>query len=414
MSDMRSLIEKLTAIAEDRPSVGDGVYLEFGNILQVDTEIMEMSGDSITLLGDEKLFKVLESLNEIEDRHGTPYDRGRADSYYGRSYNPHKLVPNEHGGHNRQKLTDPNEIESYAKGYRENTDAKDYGESVHEADYYGRAVTPTSRFRTASAFTQDTEKAATKYKPNKYDPVTGLGGYISSHAQSDEKFNRNIINQLKRNLDTAIGKPLEFENGDTLEINPVIAKKALAKIENMKPQPRHEAIKSIMQSKANFVRFFKGQGVVEGEIVSLQDNPQTLKRLAKMWWHGDEAKHAQAVKMLSNMGWDIDEDDDDIVLIKGDKEVRFFMDDLYESIVAEAEYHGHKVSLGKPMRGDVAKKKVYVKDPKTGNVKKINFGQKGVKIKKNNPARRKSFRARHNCKTAKDRTTARYWSCRAW
>ena len=187
MSDMRSIIEKLTAIAEDRPSVGDGVYLEFGNMLEVDTEIMEMSGDSITLLGEEKLFKVLESLNEIEDRHGTPYDRGRADSYYGRSYNPHKLVPNEHGGHNRQKLTDPSEVEAYSKGYRENTDAKDWGESVHEADYYGRAVTPTSRFRTASAFTQDTEKAATKYKPNKYDPLTGLGGYISSHAQSNEK-----------------------------------------------------------------------------------------------------------------------------------------------------------------------------------------------------------------------------------
>ena len=56
MSDMRSLIEKLTAIAEDRPTIGDGVYLEFGNILEVDTEIMEMSNDSITLLGNEKLF----------------------------------------------------------------------------------------------------------------------------------------------------------------------------------------------------------------------------------------------------------------------------------------------------------------------------------------------------------------------
>ena len=51
---------------------------------------------------------------------------------------------------------------------------------------------------------------------------------------------------------------------------------------------------------------------------------------------------------------------------------------------------------------------------KKGNVIKINFGQKGVKIKKNNPARRKSFRARHKCDTAKDRTTPRYWSCRAW
>ena len=283
MSDMRSIIEKLTAIAEDRPSVGDGVYLEFGNILQVDTEIMEMSSDSITLLGDERLFKVLESLDEAESKHGSPYDRGSADSYYGRRHNPHKLVPNAHGGHEHEKLTDPSEIESYSKGYRENTDKKDYGESVHE-----------------------------------------------------------------------------------------------------------------------------------GEVVSLQNNPQTLKRLAKMWWNGSPDQYAQASKMLDNMGWDIAEDDDDIVLNKGDQEVRFFMDDLYEEMVSEAEYHGRKVSLGKPMAGDVKKKKVYVKNPKTGKVIKVNFGQKGVKIKKNNPARRKSFRARHNCKTAKDRTTARYWSCRAW
>lgn len=80
----------------------------------------------------------------------------------------------------------------------------------------------------------------------------------------------------------------------------------------------------------------------------------------------------------------------------------------------EAEYQGRKVPLGKPMRGDVKKFKVYVKDPKTGNVKKVNFGDKTMKIKKSNPKRRKSFRARHRCATAKDRTSARYWSCRAW
>jgi len=79
----------------------------------------------------------------------------------------------------------------------------------------------------------------------------------------------------------------------------------------------------------------------------------------------------------------------------------------------EAEYQGRNVPLGKPMAGDVKKFKVYVKN-KQGNVVKVNFGQKGVKIKKNNPARRKSFRARHKCDTAKDRTTPRYWSCRKW
>ena len=90
----------------------------------------------------------------------------------------------------------------------------------------------------------------------------------------------------------------------------------------------------------------------------------------------------------------------------------------------EAEYQGRKVPLGKPMRGDVKKFKVYVKDPKTGNVKKVNFGhggtsakrlgQKTMKIKKSNPARRKSFRARHNCANPGSRLKARYWSCRAW
>jgi hypothetical protein len=80
----------------------------------------------------------------------------------------------------------------------------------------------------------------------------------------------------------------------------------------------------------------------------------------------------------------------------------------------EAEYQGRKVSLGKPTRGDVKKFKVYVKDPKTGNTKKVNFGDPNMRIKKSNPTRRKSFRARHNCANPGPRTSARYWSCRNW
>jgi hypothetical protein len=82
-------------------------------------------------------------------------------------------------------------------------------------------------------------------------------------------------------------------------------------------------------------------------------------------------------------------------------------------IVQEAEYQGRKVSLGKPMKGDVKKSKVYVKGPK-GNVVKVNFGDKNMRIKKSNPARRKSFRARHNCDNPGPRWKAKYWSCRAW
>ena len=81
--------------------------------------------------------------------------------------------------------------------------------------------------------------------------------------------------------------------------------------------------------------------------------------------------------------------------------------------VYEAEYQGRKVPLGKPMQGDVKKSKVYVRKP-NGKVVKVNFGDKNMRIKKNSPGHRKSFRARHHCENPGPRWKARYWSCRAW
>ena len=87
----------------------------------------------------------------------------------------------------------------------------------------------------------------------------------------------------------------------------------------------------------------------------------------------------------------------------------------YEHKLEEAEYRGRKVKLGKPFLtpGGPKKRSVYVKNAK-GNVVKVNFGDPNLKIKKNIPARRKAFTARHKCATAKDRTSPRYWSCKAW
>jgi hypothetical protein len=81
----------------------------------------------------------------------------------------------------------------------------------------------------------------------------------------------------------------------------------------------------------------------------------------------------------------------------------------------EAKYKGKTVKLGKPSSGDVKNKKfkVYVKNKK-GKVVKVNFGDANMEIKRDNPERRKSFRARHKCSQAKDRTTPKYWSCRMW
>jgi hypothetical protein len=86
---------------------------------------------------------------------------------------------------------------------------------------------------------------------------------------------------------------------------------------------------------------------------------------------------------------------------------------IKESIITEATYQGKTVTLNKPTRGDVAKYKVYVKND-AGNVVKVNFGDKNMSIKRDDPARRKSFRARHKCDQKKDKDSAGYWSCKFW
>ena len=91
-----------------------------------------------------------------------------------------------------------------------------------------------------------------------------------------------------------------------------------------------------------------------------------------------------------------------------------------DEMLNEAEYQGRKVQLGKIMQGDIKKFKVYVKNDK-GKVVKVNFGFGGksahgkrMVIKKNNPKRRKSFRARMNCDNPGPRWKPRYWACRSW
>jgi hypothetical protein len=117
-------------------------------------------------------------------------------------------------------------------------------------------------------------------------------------------------------------------------------------------------------------------------------------------------------------------------VLKETNESDFLYEDLHGSVertdfvsndlINEGEYQGRKVQLGKIMQGDIKKFKVYVKNDK-GKVVKVNFGFGGksakgkrMVIKKNNPKRRKSFRARHNCANPGPRWKPRYWACKTW
>ena len=124
---------------------------------------------------------------------------------------------------------------------------------------------------------------------------------------------------------------------------------------------------------------------------------------------------AGLAKLIDKNTIEIDSENgkDKCVKISEYKALNKLSDYLKKQKVEEAEYQGRKVKLNSPMQGDVKKFKVYVKNSK-GNVVKVNFGQKGMVIKKDNPEARKSFRARHKCDQKKDKTSAGYWSCKKW
>jgi hypothetical protein len=104
---------------------------------------------------------------------------------------------------------------------------------------------------------------------------------------------------------------------------------------------------------------------------------------------------------------------EDSILVELDSVAIKMLSESNVTLVSEAEYQGRTVPLNKPMKGDVKKSKVYVKKP-NGKVVKVNFGDKNMRIKKSNPERRKSFRARHSCENPGPKWKARYWSCKAW
>ena len=144
-----------------------------------------------------------------------------------------------------------------------------------------------------------------------------------------------------------------------------------------------------------------------------KEYPQVSQRIAVCVQQAKETKSSlieevQTNLLASNCSWD-DEWDELVWEIEASE----IFDEDGKSL--GSEYQGRKVQLNKPFRTPDGPKKfsVYVKNDK-GNVVKVNFGDPNMKIKKNIPERRKSFRARHNCDNPGPKWKARYWSCKAW
>jgi hypothetical protein len=214
--------------------------------------------------------------------------------------------------------------------------------------------------KTASSYSKKDKKSMTNQKRNaeKKEPKTGKG-----NKPTVTKFDENILLRLTKLVVEQLDNEIKYEDLEVLK-----------------------------------------------KINSYIDRQEVIQ------WHNDndvDYEHMTDIDMYINYIEKNMSDDDELGNVE---ETDFVPDDLLN----EAEYQGRKVKLNKIMKGDVKKFKVYVKNDK-GNVVKVNFGFGGksakgkrMHIKKNNPEKRKSFRARHNCDNPGPKWKARYWACRTW
>jgi len=221
----------------------------------------------------------------------------------------------------------------------------------------------------------------------------------------------NTIEDISNNHEPKVGDIVEIELGDTLletyieEVSDdgVIIKvdeTALKLMINAKKQLNEMMRMGASSDASTSGSFLQGESLDEGMMKrAMHDDAEemTLDEFLLKYAESDDDEEYMT-EFWNNVNG---EDGDEIEVIDADDAVK------------EAKYRGREVPLGKPMQGDVAKSKVYVRGPK-GNVVKVNFGDKNMRIKKSNPKRRKSFRARHRCENPGPRWKARYWSCRSW
>jgi hypothetical protein len=162
--------------------------------------------------------------------------------------------------------------------------------------------------------------------------------------------------------------------------------------------------------------------------VMKKDYPDSQQRIAICLGQTKKSKSSLLDQVLEILGFTLSFDCEDCgsvealslsnLVIPSESDYVDFNEETEEydlSLIVASEYQGRKVTLNKPFRtpGGPKKFSVYVKNEK-GNVVKVNFGSPDMSIKRDDPKRRKSFRARHKCDQQKDKTTPAYWSCYQW
>jgi len=405
--------------ANETPSVGDVFELEMArDETLIETTVVEVLEDGIVINADDTVMKMFEDAGYLQEYNtGMPAPSGGSKSPVGSAYkkvNIQQSKPDELAeGKMKELLGDINELthDEFSGKYnmskdeaREKFDIKDEEE-----------LDEMSAMRRLAGMMQDKENIKNTRIPSHDERRIQVdlidlsdeefeAKHKMSKAQAREQFDEDMDEMSEPTQDA-------FEElKDYAETSGGIDKEEFEKAAYLVKAMGKPHLKD------------KAEGMLDDLIGKMDSDPrdkviQVLARHIDLTFLKNLLNEGKVKEMLLDMEELTDEEfKAEYGMSKAEAKEKFNLD--------EAEYQGREVTLNKPTRGDVKKFKVYVKDPKTGNVKKVNFGhggtsakkagQKTMKIKKSNPARRKSFRARHNCDNPGPKTKARYWSCRAW
>jgi len=382
-----------------RPQVGDSVDIVVNEELAIEAGVLESTEDKLVLEYDERGISLLEGLDLIDEE--VNLDEEQTPSQVDEGKVKDMLLDIE-------EFTDKEFQDKYNMSKNDAKEQFDLDEAScgMKKRYEDASAEEEDKFHTEldklmhRTFGHSSDERGEKMKKSTQDAFQELKDYAETSGGIDkEEFEKAAY------LVKAMGKPHLKDKAEGM-LDDLIGK--------MDSDPRDKVIQVLSQHiDLTFLKnLFKEDGdeLDEGAMKEVVTDVEDAMGPTKIRYKLKQKGGKFIVSVDSN-----DEEDAQKALKMHPLYVVGKLRVVPEEI-DEAKYQGREVKLGKPMRGDVAKYKVYVKDKKTGNVKKVNFGDKNMEIKRDDPKRRKSFRARHGCGTPKasDRTKARYWSCRMW
>ena len=474
MSDIRKLMEAMEDISEgsEMIEINDSFHFELGDDLLIETGVVAVGPNAIIVEADQKTLDILrehfilEDFEELTESDIIDFPKDRISSSDSMSMgSPGKVVKFQKpedlytefkhskffpGNMPRDKwLQAAMHFISKRRGLKDMNDIRSVA-----AELYHQHLQLDEELSTIMKYSGLKEPTHQRKQRGEVEPVDRTDYDIPAFLRKADRTGKKLSPELDARTDPnrndesryphvsmRMGSDSDASSAGSYKMGETVHRPVLSKVDtsyNDEEHSEYDAHKELDKSRKpssskrvqGYDPYNSGEidegDVIQGPWNKVPPNAEIRRATDKEWEVAEKfveqlARHNKKNLNLAGIGVDAATGNIRIHIMNSDSSgpgVKYILspNGLYisdESGLEEAKYHGRTVPLGKKMQGDVAKSKVYVRKP-NGKVVKVNFGDKNMRIKKNSPSHRKSFRARHHCESPGPRWKARYWSCKSW